>query len=92
MNTNKTFQVTLTLSGVEEEQVGVEDTACIFCDLSGLEVTHCIVVFVLSPDLFASQVCAWPLKLSTFYLPKTRERKCCKQGSQSCVGSGDPGF
>lgn len=42
-----------------------------FYDLSGLEVTHCIVVFVLSLDLLASQVCACPLKLFVFYPPKT---------------------
>lgn len=92
MNTNKTFQVTLTLSRVGGEWVGVEDTTCIICDLSGLEVTHCIAVFVLSLGLFASQVWAWPLKLTLFYLPKTKDCTCCKQGSQSCVGSaGDPG-
>ena len=93
MSTNKTFQETLTLSAVEKEWVGVEDTTCIICDLSGLEVSHCIVAFVLSLDLLASHVCAWPLKLSIFYLPKTRDCMCCKQDSQSYVGSaGDPGF
>lgn len=86
MNTNKTFQVTLTLSRVGGEWVGVEDTTCVICDFSGLEVTHCIAVFVLSLGLFASQVCAWLLKLTLFYLPKTKDCTCCKQGS-----AGDPG-
>lgn len=57
MNTNKTFPMTLTLSGVEKEWVGEEDTTCISCDLSGLEVAHCTVVFVLSLDLCFSGLC-----------------------------------
>lgn len=48
MNTNKTFQVNLMLSGVEKEWVGVEDATCIICALAGLEVTHCIVVFAFT--------------------------------------------
>lgn len=49
--------MTLTLSGVEKEWVGEEDTAGISCDLSGLEVAHSVVVFVLSLDLCFSGLC-----------------------------------